>query len=157
MFISSGEHDLAENIVHLVLARLPDAPQGTRGISLFVVPKITVKPDGELGEFNSVSCGSVEHKMGLKGSATCVINFDSAEGYLVGPANKGLACMFTFMNSSRLGVAIQGQGQAEGAYQMSLAYASERTQGSDYELQAFIHLFTLFPRHLRGLLKCLIM
>ena len=130
VFISSGEHDLAENIVHLVLARLPGAPSGTRGISLFLVPKRLVKADGSLGDANNISCGSIEHKMGLRGSATCVMNFDGAEGYLVGPANRGLACMFVFMNASRLGTAIQGQAQADAALQMSLVYANERIQGS---------------------------
>lgn len=129
IFISSGDHDLSENIIHLVLARLPDAPAGSRGISLFLVPKLKVSADGSLGGLNQVSCGSVEHKMGLKGSATCVMNFDGAEGILLGPPNRGLACMFTFINKSRLGVAVQGQAQAEGAYQMSLAYARERRQG----------------------------
>jgi alkylation response protein AidB-like acyl-CoA dehydrogenase len=129
IFISSGDHDLAENIVHLVLARLPDAPEGSRGISLFVVPKFKLGADGSIGELNKVHCGSVEHKMGLKGSATCVMNFDGAEGFLLGPPNKGLSCMFTFINKSRLGVAVQGQAQAEGAYQMSLAYANDRLQG----------------------------
>lgn len=129
IFISSGDHDLAENIVHLVLARLPGAPEGTRGISLFIVPKFKVNSDGTLGELNSVSCGSIEHKMGLKGSATCVMNFDGAEGFLIGPENKGLGCMFTFINKSRLGVAMQGISHAEGAYQTSKAYANERLQG----------------------------
>ncbi|RNL65564.1 acyl-CoA dehydrogenase family protein [Zhongshania marina] len=129
IFISSGDHDLAENIVHLVLARLPDAPEGSRGISLFVVPKFKVGDDGSLGALNNVQCGSLEHKMGLKGSATCVMNFDGAEGFLLGPANKGLSCMFTFINKSRLGVAVQGQAQAEGAFQMSRAYAKDRLQG----------------------------
>tara|TARA_R110001583_G_scaffold9395_2_gene44573 strand:+ start:16364 stop:18130 length:1767 start_codon:yes stop_codon:yes gene_type:complete len=129
IFISSGDHDLAENIVHLVLARLPGAPEGSRGISLFVVPKFKVGNDGSIGVLNNVHCGSVEHKMGLKGSATCVMNFDGAEGFLLGPANKGLSCMFTFINKSRLGVAVQGQAQAEGAFQMSRAYANDRLQG----------------------------
>lgn len=129
IFISSGDHDLAENIVHLVLARLPDAPEGSRGISLFVVPKFKVGNDGSIGVLNKVHCGAVEHKMGLKGSATCVMNFDGAEGFLLGPANKGLSCMFTFINKSRLGVAVQGQAQAEGAFQMSRAYAKDRLQG----------------------------
>lgn len=129
IFISSGDHDLSENIVHLVLARLPEAPEGSRGISLFVVPKYKVAGDGSLGERNQVYCGSVEHKMGLKGSATCVMNFDGAEGFLLGPPNRGLSCMFTFINKSRLGVAVQGLAQAEGAYQMSCTYASARLQG----------------------------
>jgi alkylation response protein AidB-like acyl-CoA dehydrogenase len=121
IFISSGDHDLAENIVHIVLARLPDAPAGTKGISLFIVPKYL--PDGA---FNQVSCGALEHKMGIKGSATCVINFDGAKGFLIGPVNKGLECMFTFMNTARIGTAIQGIGAAELAYQGALAYAKER-------------------------------
>ncbi len=126
IFISSGEHDLTENIIHIVLARLPDAPKGTRGISLFIVPKFTVNADGSLGERNPVSCGALEKKMGIKASSTCVMNFDGAEGYLIGEPNKGLECMFTFMNSARIGTAIQGVGSAERAYQGALAYAKER-------------------------------
>lgn len=123
IFISSGEHDLTENIVHIVLARLPDAPKGTRGISLFIVPKYL---PGKIGEDNGVSCGSIEHKMGIKASATCVMNFDGAKGYLIGPENQGLECMFTFMNSARIGTATQGVCHAERAYQGALAYAKER-------------------------------
>ena len=123
IFISSGEHDLTENIVHIVLARLPDAPKGTRGISLFIVPKFL---PGKIGEDNGVSCGSIEHKMGIMGSATCVMNFDGATGYLIGPENKGLECMFTFMNSARIGTATQGVCHAERSYQGALAYAKER-------------------------------
>ncbi len=126
IFISAGEHDMAENIVHIVLARLPDAPKGTKGISLFIVPKYNVNEDGSLGEKNAVSCGSIEHKMGIMGSATCVINFDNAKGFLIGPENKGLNCMFTFMNFARLGTAIQGVCHAEAALQGGLAYAKER-------------------------------
>ncbi len=126
IFISAGEHDLTDNIIHIVLARLPDAPQGTKGISLFIVPKIKVNADGSLGEFNNVNCGSIEDKMGIKASATCVINFDNAEGYLIGPPNKGLECMFTFMNTARVGTSIQGLGAAELSYQGALAYARER-------------------------------
>ncbi|CAN7613178.1 acyl-CoA dehydrogenase C-terminal domain-containing protein [Aquipseudomonas alcaligenes] len=126
IFISSGDHDLTENIIHIVLARLPDAPKGTRGISLFIVPKFLPGDDGGLGPRNGVSCGALEKKMGIKASATCVMNFDSATGYLIGPPNKGLECMFTFMNSARIGTAIQGVATAELAYQGALAYARER-------------------------------
>lgn len=129
IFITAGEHDLAENIVHLVLAKLPDAPAGPRGISLFLVPKINVNDDGSLGEANGVSCGSIEHKMGIHGSATCVMNFDDAKGYLVGEVNKGLACMFTMMNFERVGVGIQAIGSAERSYQNALEYAKDRIQG----------------------------
>jgi alkylation response protein AidB-like acyl-CoA dehydrogenase len=123
IFISSGEHDLTENIIHIVLARLPDAPKGTKGISLFIVPKFV--PD-KIGEDNGVSCGSIEHKMGINGSATCVMNFDNATGFLIGPPNQGLECMFTFMNSARIGTAMQGVCHAERAWQGSLPYAKER-------------------------------
>ncbi|MFD2165229.1 acyl-CoA dehydrogenase C-terminal domain-containing protein [Thalassotalea euphylliae] len=129
IFITAGEHDLAENIVHLVLAKLPDAPAGPRGISLFLVPKINVNDDGSLGEANGVSCGSIEHKMGIHGSATCVMNFDDAKGYLVGEVNKGLACMFTMMNFERVGVGIQAIGSAERSYQNAIEYAKDRIQG----------------------------
>jgi len=126
IFISSGEHDLTENIVHIVLARLPDAPKGTRGISLFIVPKFLPAADGGVGERNGVNCGSLEKKMGIKASATCVMNFDGATGYLIGPENRGLECMFTFMNTARIGTAIQGVGPAELSYQWALDYAKER-------------------------------
>lgn len=129
IFISSGEHDMAPNIVHLVLARLPDAPPGVRGISLFVVPRRQVLADGELGELNMVNWLSIEHKMGLKGSATCVMAFDGAEGWLVGDANRGMASMFIFINKSRLGVAMQAVAQAQAAHADALAYARERLQG----------------------------
>jgi alkylation response protein AidB-like acyl-CoA dehydrogenase len=129
IFISAGEHDLTENIVHLVLARLPGAPEGTKGISLFVVPKFIPKEDATVGPRNGVSCGSIEHKMGIKGSATCVINFDEATGWLVGKPHKGMRAMFTMMNTARLGVGIQGLGLGEAAYQGGLAYAQERLQG----------------------------
>lgn len=129
IFISSGEHDLAENIVHLVLAKTPDAPDSTKGISLFVVPKVLVRDDGTLGERNAVSCGSIEHKMGIHANSTCVMNYDGATGWLVGEENKGLAAMFIMMNAARLGVGIQGLSQAEGAYQNGAAYALERRQG----------------------------
>jgi len=129
IFITSGEHDLTENIIHIVLARLPDAPPGTKGISLFIVPKFVPDTQGGAGERNGVSCGSVEHKMGIKGSATCVLNFDGATGYLVGGENEGLKCMFTFMNNARLGTASQGLCHAEVAQQGALSYALEREAG----------------------------
>ncbi len=128
IFISSGEHDMAENIVHLVLARLPDAPAGTKGISLFVVPKFLPRADGSLGERNGVSCGSIEHKMGIHGNSTCVMNFDAAQGWLLGQPHKGLQAMFVMMNAARLGVGMQGLGLTEVAYQNSVAYAKERLQ-----------------------------
>ena len=128
IFITGGEHDLTENIIHLVLAKLPDAPAGPKGISLFLVPKVMVNDDGSLGERNSLSCGSIEHKMGIKASATCVINFDVATGYLIGEANKGLACMFTMMNHARLGTGMQGLCLGEASYQGALRYARERLQ-----------------------------
>jgi alkylation response protein AidB-like acyl-CoA dehydrogenase len=126
IFISSGEHDMAENIIHAVLARVEGAPQGTAGISLFIVPKILVNTDGSLGKRNGVSCGSIEKKMGIKASATCVMNFDAATGYLVSEENKGLKIMFAMMNQARLGTGMQGISHAEAAYQGSLAYAKER-------------------------------
>lgn len=107
IFISAGEHDMAENIIHIVLARLPGAPKGTKGISLFIVPKFNLNADGSIGERNGVRCGSIEHKMGIHGNATCVINFDNAKGFLIGPENRGLNCMFTFMNTARIGTAVQ--------------------------------------------------
>jgi len=128
IFITAGEHDLVDNIVHLVLAKLPDAPAGPKGISLFVVPKFKVARDGSVGERNAVRCGSIEHKMGIKGSVTCVMNFDGAEGYLVGQPHKGLQAMFTMMNTARLGVGLQGIGLSERAYQNALAYSRERLQ-----------------------------
>ncbi len=129
IFITGGEQDLTENIIHLVLAKLPGAPSGAKGISLFLVPKIKVNPDGSLAGANAVSCGSIEHKMGIKASATCVMNFDGAEGYLIGEENKGLAAMFTMMNYERLSIGIQGIGCAEASYQTAVAYARERIQG----------------------------
>ncbi|MFT4924697.1 MAG: alkylation response protein AidB-like acyl-CoA dehydrogenase [Phenylobacterium sp.] len=126
IFISAGDHDFTDNIVHIVLARLPDAPKGTRGISLFIVPKYQAAEDGSTGEFNHVTCGSLEEKMGIKGSATAVINFDNARGELIGPKNKGLECMFTFMNTARIGTAVQGTCTAELSYQNALIYAKER-------------------------------
>ncbi|VVQ16789.1 3-methylmercaptopropionyl-CoA dehydrogenase [Pseudomonas fluorescens] len=128
IFISSGEHDLTENIIHLVLARLPDAPAGSKGISLFLVPKVLVNADGSLGEKNALSCGSIEHKMGIKASATCVMNFDQSVGYLVGEPHKGLTAMFTMMNYERLGVGIQGLAQGERSYQSAALYACDRLQ-----------------------------
>ncbi len=128
IFITAGEHDLTENIVHLVLAKLPDAPPGAKGISLFVTPKFKVARDGSMGERNAVRCGSIEHKMGIKGSVTCVMNFDGAEGYLVGQPHKGLLAMFTMMNTARLGVGLQGIGLSERAYQNALRYSLDRLQ-----------------------------
>jgi alkylation response protein AidB-like acyl-CoA dehydrogenase len=128
IFISAGEHDFTDNIVHLVLARLPDAPAGSRGISMIIVPKFKVNKDGSLGERNAVAAGAIEHKMGIKGSATCVMNFDGAEGWLIGPAHKGLMAMFTMMNAARLAVGIQGLALSERALQNSLNYARERLQ-----------------------------
>jgi alkylation response protein AidB-like acyl-CoA dehydrogenase len=128
IFISAGEHDLTENIVHLVLARLPDAPGGTKGISLFIVPKFLPKADGSVGERNGIRCGALEHKMGIRANATCVMNMDSARGWLVGEPNKGMNAMFVMMNAARLGVGMQGLGIAECAYQSSVAYARDRLQ-----------------------------
>ncbi|KAA8554027.1 MULTISPECIES: acyl-CoA dehydrogenase C-terminal domain-containing protein [Pseudomonas] len=128
IFISGGEQDLSENIVHLVLARLPDAPHGVKGISLFLVPKFIATVDGTLQARNELSCGALEHKMGIKGTSTCVMNFDEASGWLVGEANQGLACMFTMMNDARFQVGLQGLGIAEAAFQGGLAYARERLQ-----------------------------
>lgn len=124
IFISAGEHDMAENIVHIVLARLPDAPEGTKGISLFIVPKVLPGSN----ERNQVFCGALEHKMGIHGNATCLLNFDDAQGFLIGPENRGLNCMFTFMNRARLGTALQGLSHAELGYQKSLVYAKDRLQ-----------------------------
>ena len=128
VFITGGEHDLTENIIHLVLAKLPDAPAGPKGISLFLVPKFMVNADGSLGERNTVSCGSIEHKMGIQASATCVMNFDDAVGYLIGEPNKGLAAMFTMMNYERLGVGIQGLASGVRSYQNAVEYARDRLQ-----------------------------
>lgn len=129
IFITGGDHDLADNIIHLVLAKTPDAPAGSRGISLFIVPKILVNADGSLGERNAVNAGSIEHKMGIKASATCVMNFDGATGYLVGKENEGLAAMFVMMNYERLSMGIQGLGASEFAYQNAAQYATDRLQG----------------------------
>ncbi len=128
IFISAGEHDMSENIVHLVLAKLPDAPAGTKGISLFIVPKFLPDATGEAGERNGVSCGSIEHKMGIKASATCVLNFDDARGFLIGEANKGLNCMFTMMNHARLGTGMQGLCLGEASFQGAIRYANDRLQ-----------------------------
>ncbi|TXI75484.1 MAG: acyl-CoA dehydrogenase, partial [Dokdonella sp.] len=128
IFITAGEHDLTENIVHLVLARLPDAPAGVKGISLFIVPKFKVGKDGRMGGRNSLAVGSIEHKMGIHASVTCVMNFDGAEGWLIGAPNKGLNAMFTMMNTARMAVGVQGLGLIERAYQHSLRYARERLQ-----------------------------
>ena len=130
IFITSGDHDLTENIIHLVIARASDSPKGTKGISLFLVPKFVVKDDGSIGPRNGISTGSIESKMGIKGSATCVLNFDAAVGYMIGPKNKGLSSMFTMMNLERIVVGIQGLGISEIAYQNSLNYAKERKQGN---------------------------
>ncbi|BCU64849.1 hypothetical protein F941_01532 [Acinetobacter bouvetii DSM 14964 = CIP 107468] len=129
IFITSGEHDLSENIIHLVLAKTPNAPAGSRGISLFIVPKFNVNADGSIGEHNAVAAGSIEHKMGIKGSATCVMNFDGAKGFIVGKENEGLAAMFVMMNYERLSMGIQGIGAAEFAYQNAAQYATDRLQG----------------------------
>jgi alkylation response protein AidB-like acyl-CoA dehydrogenase len=129
IFISGGDHDLTENIVHLVLAKTPGAPDSTKGLSLFIVPKIMVDDNGRLGEQNAVTCGSIEHKMGIRAQATCVMNYDGATGYLVGEENKGLAAMFIMMNAARVGVAIQGLAQADIAFQNGLEYAKNRRQG----------------------------
>ena len=129
IFISAGEHDLSDNIIHLVLAKTPGAPDSTKGISLFVVPKFLVNEDGSVGERNGVMCGSIEHKMGIHANSTCVLNYDGATGWLVGEENKGLAAMFIMMNAARLGVGMQGLSQAEVAYQNAVAYALDRRQG----------------------------
>ena len=136
IFITSGDHDLTENIIHLVIARASDSPKGTKGISLFLVPKFIVKEDGSIGTRNGISTGSIETKMGIKGSATCVLNFDEAKGYMIGPKNKGLSQMFTMMNLERIVVGIQGLGISEIAYQNSLIYAKERKQGKSTKNQS---------------------
>jgi hypothetical protein len=133
IFITGGDHDLTDNIIHLVLAKTPDAPAGSRGISLFIVPKVLVNEDGSLGERNYVAAGSIEHKMGIKGSATCVMNFDGAKGFIVGKENEGLAAMFVMMNYERLSMGIQGLGASEFAYQNAAQYASDRLQGRSVE------------------------
>jgi len=129
IFITGGDHDLTDNIIHFVLAKLPDAPAGTKGISMFLVPKMLVNEDGSVGQGNGVTCGSIEHKMGIKGSSTCVLNFDNAKGWLVGEINKGLPAMFVMMNYERLSIGLQGQGAMDMAYQHAVSYARERLQG----------------------------
>ncbi|MBO6852819.1 MAG: acyl-CoA dehydrogenase C-terminal domain-containing protein [Marivivens sp.] len=131
IFISAGDHDLAENIIHLVLAKIPGGPEGIKGVSLFIVPKVLVNADGSLGERNALSVGKLEEKMGIHGNATCVMNYDGATGFLVGEAHKGMRAMFTMMNEARLGVGLQGYAQAEAAYRNALAYAKDRLQGRD--------------------------
>jgi len=131
IFISAGEHDLAENIIHLVLAKIPGGPEGIKGVSLFIVPKFLVNDDGSLGSRNGVACGKIEEKMGLHGNSTCVMNYDEATGYLIGEEHKGMRAMFTMMNEARLGVGLQGYAQAESAYQNAVAYANDRLQGRD--------------------------
>jgi alkylation response protein AidB-like acyl-CoA dehydrogenase len=131
IFISAGDHDMAENIIHLVLAKIPGGPEGIKGVSLFIVPKFLVNADGSLGARNLVSVGKVEEKMGIHGNSTCVMNYDGAEGYLIGEAHKGMRAMFTMMNEARLGVGLQGYAQAEAAYQNAVAYAKDRLQGRD--------------------------
>ncbi len=131
IFISAGDHDMADNIVHLVLARIPGGPDGIKGVSLFIVPKVMVDDAGNLGARNGVSVGKLEEKMGIHGNATCVMNYDGATGYLLGEAHKGMRAMFTMMNEARLGVGLQGYAQAEVAYQNALAYALDRLQGRD--------------------------
>ncbi|MDC0736728.1 acyl-CoA dehydrogenase C-terminal domain-containing protein [Cognatishimia sp. SS12] len=129
IFISAGDHDLSDNVIHLVLAKIPDGPDGIKGVSLFIVPKFLVKDDGSLGARNGVSVGNIETKMGIHGNATCVMNYDGATGYLLGEPHKGMRAMFTMMNEARLGVAMQGLAQAEAAYQNAVAYAKDRLQG----------------------------
>ncbi|MGJ8602943.1 MAG: acyl-CoA dehydrogenase C-terminal domain-containing protein [Marivita sp.] len=131
IFISAGDHDMAENIIHLVLAKIPGGPEGIKGVSLFIVPKFIVNEDGSLGARNGVSVGKLEEKMGIHGNATCVMNYDDATGYLVGEAHKGMRAMFTMMNEARVGVGLQGYAQAEVAYQNAVAYANDRLQGRD--------------------------
>jgi len=153
IFISAGEHDLSDNIVHLVLARIEGAPAGVKGISLFVVPKLLPNPDGAPGRPNSVSCGAIEEKMGIHGNSTCVMNFDGAIGWLVGEPHRGLNAMFTMMNSARLGVGVQGLAISEVAYQNAVTYAKERLQGRaltgpKYPQQPAHHRSSGHPPHL---------
>ena len=131
IWISAGEHDMVDNIVHLVLAKIPGGPEGVKGISLFIVPKFLVNEDGSLGERNALSCGGLESKMGIHGNATCVMNYDGATGYLIGDLHKGMRAMFTMMNEARIGVGLQGYAQGEVAYQNALAFARDRLQGRD--------------------------
>src|SRR3546814_8191186 len=135
--LTAGEHDFTDNIVHLVLARLPDAPAGSKGISMFIVPKLRMDRDGNVGERNGVRCGALEHKMGIHGSATCVLNLDDAQGWLIGEPNKGLMAMFTMMNTARLAVGLQGLGLADRAYQTALRY-SRRSEEHTSELQSLM-------------------
>lgn len=128
IFISAGEHDLSDNIIHIVIARIPGSPEGSKGISLFIVPKFNINNDTSIADRNGVSCGSIEHKMGINANATCVINFDQAKGYLIGELNRGLNCMFTFMNAARIGVASEGVAAAEASFQGALVYAKDRLQ-----------------------------
>jgi alkylation response protein AidB-like acyl-CoA dehydrogenase len=129
IFISAGDHDMAENIIHLVLAKIPGGPDGIKGVSLFIVPKIIVNEDGSLGDRNGVSVGKIEEKMGIHGNSTCVMNYDEATGYLIGEEHKGMRAMFVMMNEARLGVGLQGYAQSEVAYQNAVAYAKDRLQG----------------------------
>ncbi|KAJ55220.1 acyl-CoA dehydrogenase [Actibacterium mucosum KCTC 23349] len=131
IFISAGDHDMSDNVIHLVLAKIPGGPEGIKGISLFIVPKFLVNDDGSLGERNGVSVGKIEEKMGIHGNSTCVMNYDGATGYMIGDMHKGMRAMFTMMNEARLGVGLQGYAQAEAAYQNALAYALDRLQGRD--------------------------
>jgi acyl-CoA dehydrogenase len=131
IFISAGEHEMASNIIHLVLAKIPGGPEGIKGVSLFIVPKFVVRDDGSLGDRNGVSCGNIEEKMGIHGNSTCVMNYDGATGYLLGEEHKGMRAMFTMMNEARVGVGMQGLSQAEAAYQNAVIYARERLQGRD--------------------------
>ncbi|MEL6641198.1 MAG: acyl-CoA dehydrogenase C-terminal domain-containing protein [Pseudomonadota bacterium] len=131
IFISAGEHDMADNIIHLVLAKIQGGPEGIKGVSLFIVPKFLVNDDGSLGQRNGVACGKIEEKMGIHGNSTCVMNYDEATGYLIGEEHKGMRAMFTMMNEARLGVGLQGYAQAESAYQNAVAYANDRLQGRD--------------------------
>ena len=131
IFISAGEHDMADNIIHLVLAKIPGGPEGIKGVSLFIVPKFLVNDDGSLGQRNAAACGKIEEKMGIHGNATCVMNYDGATGWLLGEEHKGMRAMFTMMNEARLGVAMQGMAQADAAFQNALAYAKDRLQGRD--------------------------
>lgn len=131
IFISAGEHDLSENIIHLVLAKIPSGPEGIKGVSLFIVPKFLVTSDGNLGPRNAVTCGAIERKMGIHGNATCVMNYEATTGYLLGEMHKGMRAMFTMLNEARLGVGMQGLAQASAAYQNTVIYANERLQGHD--------------------------
>ena len=131
IFISAGDHDMADNVIHLVLAKIPGGPEGIKGVSLFIVPKFNVNDDGSVGSRNGVSVGNIEHKMGIHGNSTCVMNYDEATGYLLGDVHKGMRAMFTMMNEARLGVAMQGLAQAEAAYQNAVIYAKDRLQGRD--------------------------